>query len=152
MAIAGAALGAGLGGRMNDALGRKSLIWVSDLIFALGAGLMAVAPEPYTLICGRFLVGLGVGAASMTVPLYIAEVSPADKRGALVTFNVLMITTGQFLSYLVNLAFARVKLQMQILVSYSLFALISLTVVFILKNRFEFHRLFVIQSEYLIEN
>jgi hypothetical protein len=88
----------------------------------------------------------------MTVPLYIAEVSPADKRGALVTFNVLMITTGQFLSYLVNLAFARVKLQMQILVSYSLFALISLTVVFILKNRFEFHRLFVIQSEYLIEN
>jgi SP family myo-inositol transporter-like MFS transporter 13 len=44
----------------------------------------------------------------MTVPLYIAEVSPADKRGALVTFNVLMITTGQFLSYLVNLAFARV--------------------------------------------
>jgi hypothetical protein len=70
----------------------------------------------------------------MTVPLYIAEVSPADKRGALVTFNVLMITTGQFLSYLVNLAFARVKLQMQILVSYSLFALISLTEVFILKN------------------
>ncbi len=43
---------------------------------------MAVAPEPYTLICGHFLVGLGAGAASMTAQLYIAEVSPADKRGS----------------------------------------------------------------------
>lgn len=108
MAIAGAVVGAALGGSLNDSLGRKFCILASDCVFAVGAVVMAAAPGPYVLICGRFLVGLGVGVASMTVPLYIAEVSPSAKRGALVTCNVLMITTGQFLSYLINLGFTKV--------------------------------------------
>lgn len=109
MAIAGAVVGAALGGRINDTLGRRFSILASDCVFALGAVLMAVSPGPYILICGRFLVGLGVGAASMTAPLYIAEVSPSKRRGALVTVNVLMITTGQYLSYIVNLNFTKVN-------------------------------------------
>ncbi|CAM6129396.1 unnamed protein product [Calypogeia fissa] len=107
-AILGAVLGALIGGRMNDRLGRKPTILVSDAVFTVGALLMALAPDPYFLIGGRLVVGFGIGIASMTIPLYIAEASPPEKRGALVTVNVLMITTGQFLSYVVNYAFTTV--------------------------------------------
>ena len=51
---------------------------------------------------GRALVGLGVGLASVTVPVYIAESAPQSVRATLVTVNVLMITTGQFVAYLVD--------------------------------------------------
>jgi SP family myo-inositol transporter-like MFS transporter 13 len=107
-AILGAVVGALIGGPMNDRLGRKPTILISDVIFTLGAFLMALAPDPYFLTGGRLVVGLGIGIASMTIPLYIAEVSPPEKRGALVTVNVLMITTGQFLSYIVNYYFTTV--------------------------------------------
>ncbi|PHU19707.1 hypothetical protein BC332_10858 [Capsicum chinense] len=65
----------------------------------------ARGPDPYILILGRLLVGLGVGVASVTAPVYIAEASPSETRRGLVSSNVLMITGAQFLSYLVNLAF-----------------------------------------------
>ncbi|KAF6151777.1 hypothetical protein GIB67_010351, partial [Kingdonia uniflora] len=54
----------------------------------------------------RVFVGLGVGMASMTAPLYISKASPTKIRGALVSLNGLLITGGQFIAYLVNLAFA----------------------------------------------
>ncbi|KAG8637449.1 hypothetical protein MANES_15G123867v8 [Manihot esculenta] len=66
---------------------------------------MAASPGPALLIVGRVFVGLGVGMASMTAPLYISEASPAKIRGALVSTNGFLITGGQFLSYLINLAF-----------------------------------------------
>ncbi|XP_014498161.1 inositol transporter 1-like [Vigna radiata var. radiata] len=108
MAIAGAIVGAAAGGWLNDAYGRKKATLFADVIFALGAILMAAAPDPYVLILGRLLIGLGVGTASVTAPVYIAEASPSEIRGSLVSTNVLMITGGQFLSYLVNLAFTGV--------------------------------------------
>lgn len=110
MAIAGAIVGAAAGGWLNDAYGRKKATLFADVIFALGAILMAAAPDPYVLILGRLLIGLGVGTASVTAPVYIAEASPSEIRGSLVSTNVLMITGGQFLSYLVNLAFTGVSI------------------------------------------
>lgn len=62
---------------------------------------------PY-LLAGRVVVGLGIGVASNTVPVYVAEVAPTESRGALVTVNVLFITGGQAISYLVDAAFAHV--------------------------------------------
>lgn len=108
MAVAGAIIGAALGGWINDKLGRKKSILSADVVFILGALVMAIAPAPWVIIVGRVLVGLGVGAASMTAPLYISEASPAKIRGALVSINGLLITGGQFLSYLINLAFTKV--------------------------------------------
>ncbi|KAF4380861.1 hypothetical protein G4B88_010791 [Cannabis sativa] len=105
MALVGAMIGASAGGWINDAYGRKKATLLADIIFALGSVVMAAAPDPYILILGRLLVGLGVGIASVTAPVYIAEASPSEIRGGLVGMNVLMITGGQFLSYLVNLAF-----------------------------------------------
>ncbi|KAM7271162.1 hypothetical protein ACFE04_030376 [Oxalis oulophora] len=107
MAVAGAIIGAALGGWMNDRFGRKNSILVADFLFFIGAIVMAAAPAPWVLIIGRIFVGLGVGMASMTSPLYISEASPARIRGALVSTNGLLITGGQFLSYLINLAFTR---------------------------------------------
>ncbi|QCD79798.1 inositol transporter 4-like [Vigna unguiculata] len=108
MAIAGAIIGAAFGGWVNDRFGRKTSILISDVLFLAGAIVMAFAPSPWFLIAGRVLVGLGVGMASMTAPLYISEVSPHNIRGALVSVNGLLLTGGQFLSFLINLAFTKV--------------------------------------------
>ncbi|KAL9666424.1 hypothetical protein QQ045_000755 [Rhodiola kirilowii] len=107
MAVAGAIFGAAIGGWMNDKFGRRKSILGADIVFFLGAIVMAAAPAPWVIIIGRILVGLGVGMASMTSPLYISEASPARIRGALVSTNGLLITGGQFLSYLINLAFTK---------------------------------------------
>jgi len=109
MAVAGAIVGAAIGGWANDKLGRRSAILMADFLFLLGAIIMAAAPNPSLLVVGRVFVGLGVGMASMTAPLYISEASPAKIRGALVSTNGFLITGGQFLSYLINLAFTDVS-------------------------------------------
>ncbi|KAB2007164.1 hypothetical protein ES319_D10G009000v1 [Gossypium barbadense] len=85
MAVAGAIIGAGFGGWINDRFGRKISIMVADVLFFVGAIVMALAPAPWMIILGRIFVGFGVGMASMTAPLYISEASPARIRGALVT-------------------------------------------------------------------
>lgn len=108
MALVGAMIGAAGGGWINDYYGRKKATIFADLVFLVGSIVMAAAPNAYVLIAGRFLVGLGIGVASVTAPVYIAEASPSEIRGGLVSTNVLMITGGQFLSYLVNLAFTEV--------------------------------------------
>lgn len=109
MAIVGAIIGAALGGWFNDTYGRKKATLFADILFIIGSIIMCVAPDPYVLIVGRLFVGLGVGIASVTAPVYIAEASPSEIRGGLVATNVLMITGGQFVSYLVNLAFTEVR-------------------------------------------
>lgn len=107
MAVAGAIIGAAIGGWLNDRYGRRTAILIADFLFFIGAVIMAAAPNPAVLIVGRVFVGLGVGMASMTSPLYISEASPAKIRGALVSTNGFLITGGQFLSYLINLAFTK---------------------------------------------
>ncbi|XLR28294.1 hypothetical protein HN51_041620 [Arachis hypogaea] len=108
MALIGAIFGAAIGGYINDSLGRKAATIVADICFAVGSLLIAVAPNPTLIIVGRFFVGLGVGFASVTAPMYIAEVSPSEIRGGLVSVNCLMITTGQFLSFVINYGLTRV--------------------------------------------
>ncbi|XP_027092947.1 inositol transporter 4-like [Coffea arabica] len=109
MAIAGAAIGAAIGGWLNDKCGRKKSILLADVLFVAGAILMAAAPAPWMIILGRIFVGLGVGMASMTAPLYISEASPARVRGALVSTNGMLITGGAFLSYVINYAFTKTR-------------------------------------------
>ena len=113
-ALAGAIVGAAIGGWLNDRFGRKLALLIADFLFFVGAVIMASANGPPLLIVGRVFVGFGVGMASMTAPLYISEASPAKIRGALVSTNAFLITGGQFLSYLINLAFTRVSKQMRL--------------------------------------
>ncbi|KAJ3596637.1 hypothetical protein NHX12_003041 [Muraenolepis orangiensis] len=101
-AVAAAALGALLGGPLNEALGRRRCILLSSGVFAVGGAVLGAAPGRATLLLGRVVVGLGIGVASMTVPVYIAEVSPPHLRGQLVTVNQLFITGGQLVASLVD--------------------------------------------------
>ncbi|CAJ2677656.1 unnamed protein product [Trifolium pratense] len=108
MALAGAIVGAAVGGWINDRFGRKKAILIADTLFFIGSAIMASAMNSSILIVGRVFVGLGVGMASMASPLYISEASPTRVRGALVSLNGFLITGGQFLSYLINLVFTKV--------------------------------------------
>jgi SP family galactose:H+ symporter-like MFS transporter len=107
--LAGAALGALLGGRLADIFGRRTLLILTALIFAAGAILCAAATSPTILIVGRIIVGFGIGLSSSAVPVYISEVAPADARGWTVSLFQLAITLGILLAYLVDYAFARIQ-------------------------------------------
>uniref|UniRef100_A0A8C5WZE5 Solute carrier family 2 member 13 n=1 Tax=Laticauda laticaudata TaxID=8630 RepID=A0A8C5WZE5_LATLA len=104
--VGAAALAALLGGALNGCWGRRACILLASLVFAAGAVLLAAAPDKETLLGGRLVVGLGIGIASMTVPVYIAEVAPPHLRGRLVTINTLFITGGQFFASVVDGAFS----------------------------------------------
>ena len=71
-AVAGAAVGAAVGGAASDHVGRKPVLLAADALFALGAALMAAAHGVPVLIAGRVASGLGIGLASVVVPVYIA--------------------------------------------------------------------------------
>ena len=107
--LVGAVVGALSGGPLSDRIGRRPTALLAALIFGLGALAVAFAPSVSFIIFGRFLLGLGVGLASMIVPLYIAEIALADRRRALVSLNQLMITIGILLSYIVGVIFAPIE-------------------------------------------
>jgi major inositol transporter-like SP family MFS transporter len=98
----GAALGAVMGGRLSDKYGRKKNISYLAIVFFFATIGCALAPNSDVMIGFRFLLGLAVGGASVTVPTYLAEMSPVEDRGRVVTQNELMIVTGQFLAFLMN--------------------------------------------------
>jgi len=104
--LVGAAVGALGGGRLADAFGRRLMLIVTALIFVAGAIVCAAADSVGTLIFGRIIVGLGIGLASSTVPVYISEVSPPGARGWQVSLFQLAITVGILGAYLVDYGFA----------------------------------------------
>lgn len=105
--VLGAAFGALFGGRLADRHGRRRTILGLAVLFLLGALGTALAPDLWTMVLFRVLLGLAVGGASATVPVFIAELAPADRRGRLVTQNELMIVTGQLMAYTSNAVIAR---------------------------------------------
>lgn len=106
--LLGAALGAVTGGRLSDQRGRRQGILLLAVLFFVGALSCTLAPTTEVMVVARFVLGLAVGGASVTVPIYLAEVSPAERRGALVTRNELMIVSGQLLAFTCNAVIARV--------------------------------------------
>lgn len=98
----GAAFGALFGGRVADRLGRKRTLLLCGLVFLVGAVGCALAPNVAIMVIARIILGLGVGAAAVTCPLYLAEMAPAERRGRMVTINELMIVTGQMLAFAMN--------------------------------------------------
>jgi SP family galactose:H+ symporter-like MFS transporter len=104
--LLGAVIGAAQAGRPADRYGRRPALLLIAAIYTVGIVVAAVAPSFAVLLVGRFVMGLGVGAASAVVPLYLSEVAPPAVRGRLVSLNQLMITIGIVTSYLVALIFA----------------------------------------------
>jgi sugar porter (SP) family MFS transporter len=100
--LVGAAVGAAGAGRVADRFGRRPLILATAVVFIIGVLGAAFSPVYVFLVAMRFVIGLAVGSASMTVPLYIGELAPARYRGALVSFNQLAITSGILMSFLAD--------------------------------------------------
>ncbi len=99
MVLAGGIAGALINGAVSDRLGRKAMIIGAGVLYAAGAAGSALSPNPEFLQISRFVLGLAIGAACASAPLYIAEISPAEKRGMLVTFFQLAITMGILAGY-----------------------------------------------------
>lgn len=100
--LLGAAVGAVTGGRLADYLGRrKNIVYLALLFFFATLG-CTLAPNITVMVISRFALGVAVGGASVAVPGYLAEMSPANRRGKLVTINELMIVSGQLIAFIVN--------------------------------------------------
>jgi SP family galactose:H+ symporter-like MFS transporter len=104
--LVGAVAGAALGGALTGRYGRRGLIILAGIIFTVSALGTAAAPTVAWLIVARIVSGVGIGIASFISPMYIAELVPAKVRGSLVAVNMLAITTGIVVAYLVDYAFS----------------------------------------------
>jgi MFS transporter, SP family, arabinose:H+ symporter len=83
-----------LAGPLSDRIGRRPVLRLAAVLFAVSAIICAIAPNFSMLVFGRMLGGLGVGAALIIAPMYIAEIAPAKSRGRMVSFNQLNIVIG----------------------------------------------------------
>ena len=102
MALWGTVIGSLFGGLPSQYFGRKkTLFWIGILylVSALGSGL---APDPYTFSIMRFIGGLGVGASSVAVPVYISEIASAKSRGRYVALYQFNLVFGIFVAFLSN--------------------------------------------------
>ncbi len=104
--LLGAIIGAVIGGALTDKYGRRKMIILAGIIFTISAFGTAFSPTVTWLIIGRIISGIGIGIASFISPMYIGELVPARVRGALVAVNMLAITTGIVVAYLVDYAFS----------------------------------------------
>lgn len=113
-ALIGCVLGAFLSGVLTAHIGRKKTLFIAGVLFFISAwgsyapetGILEKGVPTYTLLIVfnlyRILGGIGVGIASAVCPMYIAEIAPAERRGALVSWNQFAIIFGQLLVYFVN--------------------------------------------------
>jgi sugar porter (SP) family MFS transporter len=106
IALAGALLGSAVAGYCTDRWGRRWMLVLTALGFGLFSVLSGLAVGLVSFSIARFFVGACIGVASLTVPLYIAEMAPARIRGALVSLNQLAITVGIGVAYFVDYFFA----------------------------------------------
>lgn len=107
--VLGAVLGAAAGGTLTDRFGRRIVLIVTAALFALGAVGTALAPTVFWLIVGRVIVGMAIGVASFTTPLYISEISPVTLRGRFVSFNQIALTSGIVIAYLADYALSGMR-------------------------------------------
>src|SRR3712207_978588 len=100
--LVGAAIGALVCGRINDTLGRKKTLTILAVIFFVGTIGGVLAPSLEMMIPSRVVLGFAVGGASVTVPVYLAELAPTERRGGLAGRNELAIVVGQMLAFIIN--------------------------------------------------
>lgn len=130
----GAAVGAVGSGWMSASLGRKKSLMIGAVLFVIGSLWSAMAPNPEMLIVARVLLGLAVGVASYTAPLYLSEIAPEKIRGSMISLYQLMITIGILGAYLSDTAFSYTGSWRWMLGIITIPALLLLVGVFFLPN------------------
>jgi sugar porter (SP) family MFS transporter len=104
--LLGCVVGASLAALTTDRFGRKKLLLVAAALFTVSSIATALPRNLTEFVIARLVGGIAIGVASTLSPLYIAEISPARKRGLLVSVNQLAIVSGILLSYGVNFGLA----------------------------------------------
>lgn len=103
-ALIGSIAGACFAGMLSDSIGRKKTMLIAALLFCICAVGCAASAGFWELVVFRIIGGIGVGIVSIVSPIYISEVSTAEKRGTLVSLYQLAVTIGFLAAYLVNYA------------------------------------------------
>ncbi len=101
-ALLGCIAGVAISGKLGNRLGRKKVMFLSAILFALSATGCALSSGAFMLIVFRLTGGIGIGVASVICPMYISEIAPASIRGKLVTYYQLAITIGILAAYFSN--------------------------------------------------
>lgn len=102
--LIGAVFGALIAGWSAGKFGRRLTIICTGWIYVASAIGSALSQSVWQLVGARFVLGIAVGAASFVTPMFISEIAPKSVRGAMVTLNQLMMTTGIFAAYVANWA------------------------------------------------
>ncbi|GAL99204.1 sugar-proton symporter [Acetobacter tropicalis NRIC 0312] len=98
--MAGAAVGAVLAGWLAKITGRKWALVLGGVIFIIGSLGCALAWSVASMIWGRAMMGLAIGIAAFTSPLYLSEIASENTRGAMISTYQLMITVGIFMAFI----------------------------------------------------
>ncbi len=106
-ALIGCLVGAMVAGAAADRYGRKPLLMVSAVLFTVSAIATGLFNDFTMFNIARFIGGMGIGVASALAPMYIAEVSPAEIRGRMVSLNQMTIVLGILSAQIVNMLLAR---------------------------------------------
>ena len=101
-AILGTITGAVIVGRPADRFGRRNVLFVLALLYLFSAIGSAMAQHWIPFLIFRFMGGIGVGGSSVVAPMYIAEITPARRRGRMVAMVQVNVVTGMLLAYLSN--------------------------------------------------
>ncbi|KAM5576208.1 putative polyol transporter 6 [Rosa sericea] len=99
-------------GRTSDYIGRRYTIFLSSIIFLVGAIIMGYGPNYAVLMIGRCTSGIGVGFALMIAPVYAAEISSPTSRGTLTSLPELCISLGLLFGYVSNYLFGKLALKL----------------------------------------
>lgn len=102
IALIGTVIGSLMGAIPSDALGRKNTLYIIAALYLVSSLGSAFSTNWYAFLFFRFAGGLGVGASSVTAPIYISEIAPAERRGRLVALFQFNIVLGILMSYLSN--------------------------------------------------
>ena len=106
-ALVGCLVGAMVAGSAADRWGRKPLLMLSAVLFTVSAIATGLFSDFTMFNIARFVGGIGIGVASALAPMYIAEVSPAEIRGRMVSLNQMTIVLGILAAQIVNMLLAR---------------------------------------------
>ena len=106
-ALIGCLAGAMIAGALADRYGRKPLLMLSAVLFTVSAVATGAFNDFIMFNVARFIGGIGIGVASALAPMYIAEVSPAEIRGRMVSLNQMTIVLGILGAQIVNMLLAR---------------------------------------------
>ena len=109
MILIGGMFGALFSGIVADKMGRMKALYFIDSIYLLGTLICVLALDYWMMICGRFIVGIACGLASMIVSIIITEIAPSDIRGTVGVLNQFFNTFGALVALVVVAIFQHMK-------------------------------------------